>query len=358
MTQSADTIALASWAPTPGTEAEQAEILEHLRASQKLIVVTHERPDGDALGSLIAMRLLLTALGKDCLMFVAEQELPLPYEYRFLPLDGLISERPHDADERVAVFVDCGNIDRNPAAYALRPECGWPSLLNIDHHHDNTRFGDVNYVDAAASCTAEMVWGLMHELDVTLTADLAAAMYVGLITDTGCFMYGNTGPRAHYMAAELISGGVDVHAIYQQVYEGVPFAKLLLLAKGLERTERYDGGRLTISELTAEDFDATHAEESYSEGVIDHLRAVRGTAMAVLVRDRLRAPGEPAEDESGARVRKLSLRASDTRVDVSAIARELGGGGHPAAAGATSSLSWTDLVAFLRARLDEQLQDK
>jgi bifunctional oligoribonuclease and PAP phosphatase NrnA len=347
-----------AWVATPGTEPERIAILEQLRESHKLIVVTHERPDGDALGSLIAMRLVLTALGKDCLMFIADQELPLPYEYRFLPLDGLISTRPDDADERVAVFVDCGNIDRNPAAQSLRPDGGWPLLLNIDHHHDNTRFGDANYVDASASCTAEMIWGMMHELGVPLTHELAAAMYVGLITDTGCFMYGNTGPRAHYMAAEMIIAGLDVHAIYQQVYEGVPFGKLALLAKGLQRTERYDDGRLTISELTVEDFHSADAEESYCEGVIDHLRAVRGTAMAALVRDRVSAPGEAAENDNGARVRKLSLRATDTRVDVSAIARELGGGGHPAAAGATTSLSWEDLVAFLRKRLAQQLQDQ
>ena len=104
---------------------------------------------------------------------LAEQELPLPYEYRFLPLDGLISERPQDADERVAVFVDCGNIDRNPAAYALRPECGWPSLLNIDHHHDNTMFGTLNYVIPDASCTAEIVWDLMHGLGLAPTPAVA-----------------------------------------------------------------------------------------------------------------------------------------------------------------------------------------
>jgi bifunctional oligoribonuclease and PAP phosphatase NrnA len=357
MTTSTDIENEPAWVATPGTEGERAAVIDQLRDSQKLIVVTHERPDGDALGSLIATRMVLTALGKDCLMFIADQELPLPYEYRFLPLEGLISARPLDAHERVAVFVDCGNIDRNPAAQSLRPDGDWPLLLNIDHHHDNTRFGDVNYVDADASCTAEMVWGMMHELGVPLTPELAAALYVGLITDTGCFMYGNTGPRAHLMAAEMIRAGLDVHAIYQQVYEGVPFGKLMLLAKGLQRTERYDDGRLTISELTAEDFHSTGAEESYTEGVIDHLRAVRGTAMAALVRDRLAAPGEAAESDNGARVRKLSLRATDTRVDVSAIARKLGGGGHPAAAGATTSLSWEELVSFLREQLAEQLQD-
>ncbi|MDE3133738.1 MAG: DHH family phosphoesterase, partial [Acidobacteriota bacterium] len=317
-------------------QAGREAVLEELRAAQKTIVVTHEHPDGDALGSLIAMHQVLSALGHDSCMFIAASELPLPYEYRFLPLDSVISDAPADIDERTVIFLDCGNIERNPGAERLRPAAGWGHILNIDHHHDNTRFGGVNYVDPQASCTAEMVWDLARELDVELTPAIASALYVGLITDTGCFMYENTGPRAHVMAAELIEAGVDVHAIYQQVYEGVPFGKLALLARGLANAERYDDGRLTASQLSAEDFAQAGAEESYAEGVIDHLRAVRGTAMAALARDRLR--GEAGEGENGSRLRKVSLRASDMRVDVSAIARAQGGGGHRAAAGFSTSL--------------------
>jgi phosphoesterase RecJ-like protein len=165
-------------------------------------------------------------------------------------------------------------------------------------------------------------------------------------------MYENTSPRAHVMAAELIQAGIDVHAVYQQVYEGVPFGKLALLARGLANAERYDDGRLTASQLSAEDFAAAGAEESYSEGVIDHLRAVRGTAMAALARDRL---GESSDGEEGGRLRKVSLRAGDMRIDVSAIARAQGGGGHRAAAGFSTSLSWDELVAFLREQLSQQL---
>jgi bifunctional oligoribonuclease and PAP phosphatase NrnA len=333
----------------------RAGVIDVLRAACKTIVVTHEHPDGDALGSLIGMHHVLRALGHDSLMFIADSDLPLPYEYRFLPLDGLVSAPPADLDKRTIIFLDCGNIERNPGADSLRPTDGWGRILNIDHHHDNTRFGSVNYVDPGASCTAELVWEIAHALEVELTPTIAEALYVGLITDTGCFMYQNTGPRAHQMAADLIEAGVDVHAIYQRVYEGVPFGKLALLARGLLNTERYDDGRLTASQLSAEDFEAADAEESYSEGVIDHLRAVRGTAMAALVRDRLAAPGEAAEAADGSRLRKVSLRASDMRVDVSAIARVLGGGGHRAAAGFSTSMTWDELISFLREQLSAQL---
>ena len=339
---------------TEAAVAGREAVLDELRAARKLIVVTHENPDGDALGSLIAMQELLTSLGKDSLLFMAASEFPLPHEYRsFLPLSGLVSEPPEDLEHRTIVFLDCGTLERNPAEALQRPGA---NILNIDHHHDNTRFGTANYVDDDASCTAEIVWDLMHALGLELTPTIADALYVGLITDTGRFMYENTGPRAHRMAAELIEAGVDVHAVYQRVYEDIPYGKLALLARGLNNVERYDDGRLTITSLSAEDFIAAGAEESYSEGVVDHLRAVEGTAIAALVRDRIVGPGEPELTEDGRRVRKVSLRASDMRIDVSAVARAQGGGGHHAAAGFTTELSLQDLVAFLRAELAAQLR--
>jgi phosphoesterase RecJ-like protein len=149
------------------------------------------------------------------------------------------------------------------------------------------------------------------------------------------------------MAADLIDAGVDVHEMYRRVYEGFPYGKLALLARGLANVERYDDGRLTMTALSAGDFSDSDAEESYSEGVIDHLRAVEGTALAALVRDRI---GDDAEG-----VRKVSLRAGDDRIDVSAIARAQGGGGHRQAAGFNTQLSHDELVSFLRDQLAAQL---
>jgi phosphoesterase RecJ-like protein len=242
------------------------------------------------------------------------------------------------------VFLDCGNLDRNPAEAFRRPGT---HILNIDHHHDNTRFGTVNLVVDDASCTAEIIWDLMGALDVRPSLAVAEALYVGLITDTGRFMYENTGRRAHMMAADLIDAGVDVHEMYRRVYEGVPYGKLALLARGLANVERYDDGRLTMTALSASDFRDSGAEESYSEGVVDHLRAVQGTAVAALIRDRI--------GDAGGGLRKVSLRASDERVDVSAIARAQGGGGHRQAAGFTTGLSHDELVSFLRSELAAQL---
>jgi bifunctional oligoribonuclease and PAP phosphatase NrnA len=330
-----------------GAGAERERVVRELSQADKLVVVTHENPDGDALGSVIAMQALLTDMGKDCAMFIAQSEFPLPQEYDFLPLNGLLTTPPGDLDQRTIVFLDCGNLERNPATAFQRPGA---HILNLDHHHDNTRFGTVNLVVPEASCTAEIVWDLMHGLDLAPTRTIAEALYVGLITDTGRFMYENTTARAHRMAAELIEAGIDVHALYRQVYEGVPYGKLALLARGLANVERYDGGRLTVTGLTAEDFEESGAQESYSEGVVDHLRALQGTAVAALVRDRL-----SSLDVDGERMRKVSLRSSDGRVDVSRIARAQGGGGHRQAAGFTTAMEWPDLVAFLREAMVQQL---
>jgi phosphoesterase RecJ-like protein len=327
---------------TNGDRSDRELVLDELREASKLLVVTHENPDGDAIGSLVAMRGILSAMGKDCLMFIDAHDLPLPKEYRFFPLVGLVSEPPDDIEQRTVVFLDCGNLDRNPAEAFRRPGI---HLLNIDHHHDNTHFGTVNLVVSEASCTAEIIWDLMGGLDVRPSGTIADALYVGLITDTGRFMYENTGRRAHLMAADLIDAGVDVHDLYRRVYEGVPYGKLALLARGLANVERYDDGRLTVTALTAIDFKDSGAEESYSEGVIDHLRAVQGTAVAALIRERSNNGGG----------NKVSLRASDDRVDVSAIARAQGGGGHRQAAGFTTELSHDELVHFLLDQLAAQL---
>ena len=135
----------------------------------------------------------------------------------------------------------------------------------------------------------------MQGLGVEPTHAIAEALYVGLVTDTGRFMYENTGPRAHEMAAALLEHGVDVHAIYRRLYEGIPQGKLELLARGLSNVERYDGGLLTVTHLTLEDYRSTGADESYSEGVVDHLRSVEGTAVAGLVRDLLSESGAGAQ---------------------------------------------------------------
>ncbi len=322
------------------TEDTRADVLGALRDGERFLLVTHENPDGDALGSLVAMQGAMHALGKDSAMFIARGEFPLPYEYAFFEFDGLVSDVPADVAQRTVVYLDCGNIDR-----AIEIDAA--TILNIDHHHDNTRFGTINHVDPGASCTAEIVWELMNALDLPLTEQIAEALYVGLVTDTGRFMYENTGPAAHVMAADLIQAGVDVHDMYRRLYEGVPEPKLALLTRALTRMQRFDGGRLTVARLTREDFAETGAEDSYTEGIIDHLRALQGTKVAALARELT------CEDKRGAS--KVSLRATDGAVDVSLIARAQSGGGHRQAAGFATEMASGELISFLRQEVAAQL---
>jgi len=326
---------------TVSTEVDA--VVEEIRQAQKLLLTTHENPDGDALGSLLGMHWILQQLGKDSLMYMSPDEFPLPYEYRFFTFDDLVGAPPDDVNDRVVIFLDCGNIDRMPVDFLQRDGI---HILNVDHHHDNTRFGTVNLVWPEASCTAEIVFGLAKELGVEITPKIAHALYVGLVTDTGKFMYENTTPAAHRMAADLIDAGVDAHGVYRRLFEDLPFRRLQLLSRALEKLARYDDGAVTLAALTRADFEETGALETDSEGIVDHLRSVEHTKVAVLVRELL------ADDRRG--LSKVSLRATDGSVDVSVIARELGGGGHRQAAGATTELSLDQLVELIRAKVAAQ----
>jgi bifunctional oligoribonuclease and PAP phosphatase NrnA len=325
------------------TDATVAEVAEEIRAADRFLLTTHEGPDGDALGSLLATHKLLQQLGKDSVMFLAAKEFPLPVEYRFLPLEEVFHEPPVDLVDRLVVFLDCGNIDRMPVDFLRRDDA---RILNIDHHHDNTRFGNVNLVDTRASCTAEILYRLVRPLGAEITPDIATALYVALVTDTGRFMYENTGPDSHRMAAELIEAGVDVHDIYRRLYERVPIEKLHLVARAVERIQRLDECRLAVTYISAEDYLETGANESLTEGIIDHVRSLEGAEVAAMVRDK---------SDGGAYARKVSLRSATGTVDVSAIAQRHGGGGHPRAAGFSTDLSYDELLKVLCTEVKAEL---
>jgi phosphoesterase RecJ-like protein len=318
-------------------------VADEIRGHERFLLTAHEGPDGDALGSLLGMHNLLTQLGKDSVMFLAAKEFPLPIEYRFLPLEEVFHEAPADMADRAAVFLDCGNIDRMPVDFL---SADGVFTINIDHHHDNTLFGDVNLVEVDASCTAEIVYELAVLLGAEITPEMAAALYVGLVTDTGKFMYENTNARTHRIAADLIEAGVDVDETYRRLYEHVPIEKLRLLSHALDGIQHHCDGRLVLAYIAAADYVASGAGEEMTEGIIDHLRSVEGARVAALIRDL---------GDRGRAARKVSLRSSDGEVDVSAIARLHGGGGHKRAAGFSTDLELEALVSFLCGEVSAQL---
>jgi phosphoesterase RecJ-like protein len=321
---------------SPQTTSEVAQVADAIRSHDRFLLITHENPDGDALGSILATKLALDQLGKDSVMYLYG-DAPLPAEYSFMPLAELRRRLPEDWRERVLIAVDCANESR--IGPDPQPLDGAPLVLDIDHHHDNSRFGHVNLIVSNASSTGEVLRDLFAELGVDLTPEIAEALYIALVTDTGRFQYSNTTAKALRLAAELVEAGADVHRIFRGVYETVQFAKLKLLARALERAQIYDGGRLVVSYLLRSDFTDIGAAEAYSEGIIDSLRAVEGADMAALIR-------EPPR--SGGPTRRVSLRASNDELDVSAIARKSGGGGHRQAAGFSSDASVAEITDFIQ----------
>jgi phosphoesterase RecJ-like protein len=311
-------------------------IADAIREHHAFLLTTHENPDGDALGSILAAKLALDQLGKDATMYLAG-DVPLPNEYAFMDLHELRRRLPDDASERVVIALDCANERR------LGPDPSFleraPLVIDIDHHHDNSRFGDLQLVVGDASSTGEILSDLFEELGVQMTPPIAEALYIALVTDTGRFQYQNTTPKTLRLAADLVEAGADVHRVFQGVYESVAFAKLKLLARALDRAQVYEGGRLIVSVLLLKDFAEVGAEEPFAEGIIDYLRAVEGVDMVALIR-------EPPT-EAGP-TRRVSLRTTAEDIDVSAIARKSHGGGHRQAAGFSSESSVEEIVEFIR----------
>ncbi len=316
--------------------SELTQVAEAIRTGDRFLLVTHENPDGDALGSILAAKLGLDELGKNSVMFLGG-ETGIPQEYDFMALEELHRELPADVEGRVVFALDCASAQRTGLPEEVIERA--PVSLNVDHHHDNTRFAQINLIVPHASSTGEIARDLLGELGVGLTPEIAEALYIALVTDTGRFQYTNTTPKAFRLAAELVEAGADVHRVFQRVYESVHFAKLKLLARALERAQVYEGGRLVVTHLLRSDFTELGVGEEYAEGIIDRLREVDGAEMAATIRE----PPEPSDAP-----RRVSLRASSDELDVSAIARKRAGGGHPQAAGFSSAESVEEIVAFLR----------
>jgi phosphoesterase RecJ-like protein len=320
------------------TAAEVAEVLA--RPGERFVVTSHHNPDGDALGSMLGMARALRGAGQDVVLAHADAP-ELPDDIAFLVADGeeIRPDLPDDVGERVLVAVDCAT-ERRMWAEPVHERAR--EILNIDHHQDNTLFGDLNLVDPLASSTAEVIVGILGVAGWPLTREVAEPLYVGLVTDTGRFGYTNTRPQAHRVAAAMIEAGVDIASISRRLYEEQPLERLLLIGRALEHARLLAGGRMLASVLTRDDFEA--AGGSDTEGIVEIMRGVRGMKAAALV-------SEAGPDGSW----RVSLRSVDPDVDVSAIARDEGGGGHRAAAGFSTRRPPDDLLAWLDGRITERL---
>jgi len=321
------------------SNATIADVADLLRAHPKLLVACHEGPDGDALGSLIGAGRALRDGGWDVVLW-APGTAPLPADYAWLGYDDIVRVPPVDVADRCLLAVDCGSAERL-GEEGLVVVAAAAASANVDHHGDNTRFAELNVVDAVAPCATILVARLLRELDLPITPAIATALYVGIVTDTGRFMYANATAESHREAAEMIALGAEPDTVFRLLYERKPYARVALLARALSRLELRCDGRLAVTHITIEDLDATGAAEADSEGVIDHLRAIEGVDVAAMIR-------QPRANGAGL---KCSLRSARPGIDVARIAHAGGGGGHTMAAGFSHDGDVASLVALIEAEL-------
>ena len=299
---------------------------------RRVTVTTHRKPDGDAAGSMIGLARILRALGHDVLMWHVEGPgLPDHLAWLLEPGEAVVGGPVADHAQRLLVSVDAATSHR---VTDVDPTLLGSPILNIDHHHDNPLWGDLNLVDGGASSTAEMVVRLADALGVAIDGDIALPLYVGLVTDTGRFSYANTGPQAHRAAARLVDAGVDPAAVFRRLYEGVPLGNLRLAGRAVAGAREELGGRLVVAVITDDDVRAAGGADS--DGVVEALRGAEGVQVAAVIR------------EAGQGEWRVSTRAAGDSIDVSAIAALEGGGGHRAAAGFTSHRDPEAIIALIR----------
>jgi len=332
---------------TPESDVHAA--VAALAAADRVLISTHENPDGDAIGSMTAAAAGLRQLGKDVRMYL-EPASTIPHEVSFLNVAGLERDiDPADIAGWTLLVLDCGNERRLGELHeALRSSAG--CVVDVDHHHDNSRFGDVNLIDGHASSTAEILVHVFDGLGIDITPKIAEALYVGLVTDTGRFQYRTTSPAALRLGARLVESGVDVHKIFERVFESIQPGKLRLLGRVIDHAVPYCDGRLLISHVTRDDLALVEGDEATTEGLIDHLRAVEGVQVAGLIREQVPLPDGTITPN------RVSLRSRGL-IDVSQIARKSAGGGHKQAAGFSHPGTVDDIRDFIVTEVAAQLEE-
>ncbi len=299
-------------------------IVSHLKNSRRLLVATHINPDGDAIGSLITMGLALEALGKQVSLHCAS---PIPAVYRFLTATDKITGRYDPVkDFDTAVILDCGDFERvGPAMSEIEKI---ETVINIDHHVTNTGFGDLAIVDTEACATAEILYRLIKKLGVEITPGMAAAIYTGILTDTGSFRFSNTNRNAFAICEEMVAIGMDPYKVAQNVYGTYSLGRIKLLNLALDSIELVAGGKVSIMTLTRNMLVETGTHPEDIDGLINYARRIEDVKLAVLLQEI--ENGRRAEADSPRY--HVSLR-SNGAVDVAEIAATFGGGGHKVAAG-------------------------
>ena len=300
------------------------QIIHHLNNSNRVFLATHAGPDGDAIGSLLALGLALDASDKTVTLY---NESPIPAVYRFLPS---VTRIGNDIGESIrydtAVVLDCGDLQRVGDGVSRIAEI--PVVINIDHHVTNTYFGDFQLIDTSACATAEIVYHLIKKMGLTIDKPVATAIYTGILTDTGSFRFSNTNKAAFTICEEMVDVGVDPYKVAQHVYGTYSLERIKLLNLALDSIELSPNGKLSLMAITQGMFNQTGTRPEDTDGLINYARNIEDVKVAALIQQIHNGSGKSMDPNRF----HVSLR-SDGSVDVAEFASGFGGGGHSSAAG-------------------------
>ncbi len=313
---------------------------ERLLFLDDYVIIGHSMPDGDSIGSILALYLALSKKGKK-VTIIMQDSLSAIYDY--LPSIGDFL-RPDDMSRMPGniIFLDCARLDRiGESLLARLPDNAY--FINIDHHQDNDFFGHENYIDPQASSTAEIIFNLLKIIGTDIDADIAKCLYAGIIMDTGSFMNSNTKSITMRVAAQLIDLGADVDQARNKLLESKPYSEVLLLGLGLKNLELHQQGKIACMELPLEEIKNINALDVHPEGIINYIRSIKGVEVALVLR------------EVSEGLVKISFR-SQGQVDVAALAAGLGGGGHKRAAGAQKTGSLGEVKQLLLDMIEDVLK--
>ena len=310
------------------------QIINLLKTSDPILLATHKNPDGDAIGSLLALGIALETMGKTAHFFC---ESNIPAVYQFLQGVNRVIHQLPGSDCGTALVLDCGNIER--LGEAAEDVKRFPVIINIDHHATNTGFGHYKYIDVDACASAEIVYQIITAMAVPISKAIATAIYTGILTDTGSFRFTNTNQAAFAICQEMVAKGVDPSSVARHVYGTYSMGRLKLLNLALDSIEISPDGKVSWMALTQEMMKETGTQPEDADGIINYARRIEDVKVAILIQ-------ELGGNGNGGRNRKtpyhVSLR-SDGSVDVSTIASAFGGGGHVSAAGFNTDASLSDL---------------
>jgi bifunctional oligoribonuclease and PAP phosphatase NrnA len=313
------------------------KIIREIEANSSFLVTTHEGPDGDAVGSSMALTSFLLALGKDVTLYYCD---PLPDTYRFLPLAELVVHSIPDRSFDVCFVLDAGELKRAGEEISVFSRFG--KIINIDHHPYCVEFGDLNYVDPSASATGAMVYRIMETAGYTIDYNTALSVYVAIVTDTGSFRYSNANPEAFAISGKLVALGINPWAVAEKLYESQPLKRLELLALALSTLTVSKTGEFASITVTLDMYQKTGANSELTDGFVNYPRSIHGVEVSVFFR------------EIKTDLFKVSFR-SKGKVNVSALAMAFGGGGHNNAAGCTLTGSLEEVKENVLSYLDQAL---